>query len=323
MVTHNGQVGRPRRIAGLIAGLAVLAACAAHPAGAPAARSQASTPDPLVHAHSLPFSATTVPQRPTKVLVIVEENHTPRAALAGMPFLAALASAYGRTTAYKAITHPSLPNYLAIAGGSTFGIRDDYGPARHRLSGPSVFDRVIAGGRTAKTYAEAMPTRCGLTSTAKYAVKHNPWPYFSDAASRANCLRFDVPLGSTTSGALRTDITAGTLPNVGLVIPDICNDGHSCPLATADAWLKSWLTVIRQGPDYRAGRLAIVVTFDEDDNSANNTVQTVVVSPYTTHLTSSRALSHYSLARYLAELTATLPMRSAATAPSLRADFRL
>jgi acid phosphatase len=262
-------------------------------------------------------------QRPAKVLIVVEENKTPRSALSGMPYLATLAQTYGKTTSYKAVAHPSLPNYLALAGGSTFGVRDDAGPASHPISGPSVFDRVIAGGRTAKTYAESMPSACALTSTARYAVKHNPWAYFSDPASRANCRRFDVPLGTTTAGALRQDVDAGRLPTVGLVVPDICNDAHDCSLATADAWLQRWLTVIRRGPDYRAGRLAIVVTFDEDDSSADTTVQTVVVSPYTSHVVVSRALTHYSLTRYLAELTATAPLRAAATAPSLRRDFRL
>jgi acid phosphatase len=276
-----------------------------------------------VRAHTAPLWNPVQPQRPAKVLIIVEENRTPRSALAGMPYLASLAASYGKTTAYKAVTHPSLPNYLAIAGGSTFGVRDDAGPASHHISGPSVFDRAIAGGRTAKTYAEAMPSPCALTSTSRYAVKHNPWAYFSDPVSRANCRTYDVPLGTTTAGALRSDVDAGTLPTVGLVIPDICNDGHDCSLATSDAWLKSWLTVVRQGPDYRAGRLAIIVTFDEDDYSADNTVQTVVVSPYSSHIVTNRAFTHYSLTRYLAEITGTTPLGAGRTAPSLRAAFQL
>jgi acid phosphatase len=282
----------------------------------------ASSPAP-VRSATAPLWVATNAQRPTKVLVVVEENHTQGSALAGMPYLASLASTYGRTTAYHAVSHPSLPNYLAIAGGSTFGVHDDRSPASHHLTGPSAFDRAIAGGRTAKTYADAMPAPCALTATSRYAVKHNPWAYFADPGSRANCRQFDVPLGTTTSGALRHDVDTGTLPTVGLLVPDICHDGHDCSLATADTWLRSWLTVIRQGPDYRSGRLAIVVTFDEDDNSGGNTVLTVVVSPYTSHVVSNRPFTHYSLARYLAEITATSPLRAAATAPSMRADFHL
>ena len=87
---------------------------------------------------------------PTKALVIVEENHSERAALEQMPYLAGLADEFGRTTAYRAVTHPSLPNYLAVAGGSTFGVSDDRPPSSHPIQQVSVFDAVIAAGGTAK-----------------------------------------------------------------------------------------------------------------------------------------------------------------------------
>jgi acid phosphatase len=257
------------------------------------------------------------------VLVIVEENHSASEALRAMPHLAALAAAYGRTTAYRAITHPSLPNYLAIAGGSTFGVTDDAGPAAHPIAGASVFDAAIANGKPAKTYAESMPSRCSRASTDRYAVKHNPWAYFSSRASRTNCARYDVPAGTVTAGALHRDIQAGTLPTVGLLVPNICNDGHDCSLASADAWLHRWTAALTAGRDYRAGRLAIIVTFDEDDNSAGNTVLTVVVAPHTRGVAGSRAFTHYSMSRYLSEIAGVRPLRSAARAVSLRATFHL
>jgi acid phosphatase len=298
--------------------LVLAAACAGGPRDdAPATPHSAAVPArPALTWHG-------IAQRPTKVLVVVEENKTQGSAMAGMPHLAALARRHGYTTSYRAVTHPSLPNYLAIAGGSTFGVRDDHNPSRHPLTGPSVFDRAIAAGRTAKTYAEAMPSNCALLPTAKYAVKHNPWAYFADPASRANCRRFDGPSGTTTSGPLRSDVTAGRLPNIGLLVPDICHDGHDCSLAVADTWLKGWLQVIMAGPDYRRGLLAIVVTFDEDDKSADNTVLTAVIAPRTTGVVATSSYTHYSLSRYLAELGGRPPLGAARTAPSLRAPFQL
>ena len=260
-------------------------------------------------------------QQPTKVLVFVDENKTAGSALAGMPYLASLARTYGRTTAYHAIRHPSLPNYLAIAGGSTFGVADDQSPARHPLRGPSVFDRAIAAGSTAKTYAEAMPSSCALTAAAPYAVKHNPWAYFADATSRANCRRFDVPMGTTSSGALRSDVVNGRLPNVGLAVPDLCHDGHNCSMQAADDWLRPWLQLILAGPDFRRGQLAVVVTFDEDDKSADNTVLTVVLSPTASHVVAASPFTHYSLSRYLSQITGTAPLRRAGQAPDLRGAF--
>jgi len=53
------------------------------------------------------------------VLVIVDENHTQRQVRAGMPYLVSLQKTFGGTTHHTAATHPSLPNYLLIAGGRT------------------------------------------------------------------------------------------------------------------------------------------------------------------------------------------------------------
>jgi acid phosphatase len=266
-------------------------------------------------------SPATAVTRPTKVLLVVDENHSAASARSGMPYLASLGRTYGYTTAYRANGHPSLPNYLALAGGSTFGVRDDNGPSSHRLSGRSVFDQALAAGRTAKTYAESMPGTCALASSGKYAVKHNPWAYFADPASRSNCRRFDVTSGTPLRGPLRDDVLAGTLPNVGLLVPNVCSDAHDCSLATADDWLKSWLTFVMKGPDYRAGRLAIVVTFDEDDYSSGNTVLTTVVSPYTHGVVSGTAYSHYSWTHYAEIVLGVAALRDAGTAPSLRPAF--
>ena len=281
-----------------------------------------AAPVPVPASALPPRPAVAAGLRPGKVLVVVEENQSAGTARRQMPYLAALGDTYGQTTNYRAVAHPSLPNYLGMAAGSTFGVADDASPASHRISGPSVFDGAIAAGRSAKTYAEAMPAPCAQQPAGRYAVKHNPWAYFADPAPRGNCQRFDVPAGTPTSGPLRSDIDAGALPTVGALIPDLCHDGHDCSLGTADDWLRQWLPVVMAGPDYQAGNLAIVVTFDEDDaNSGPNTVLTIVIAPNVAHVRSSVELTHYSLSRYLAELAGTPPLGAAASAPSLRAAF--
>jgi len=278
----------------------------------------AAAPVPVPASALPPRPAVAAGLRPSKVLVVVEENQSAGTARRQMPYLAAL----GQTTDYRAVAHPSLPNYLGIAAGSTFGVTDDASPTDHPIPGASVFDQAIAAGRSAKTYAEAMPAPCAEQPAGRYAVKHNAWAYFADPTPRGNCQRFDVPAGSPTSGSLRSDIDAGALPTVGALIPDLCHDGHDCSLGTADDWLRQWLPVVMAGPDYRAGDLAIVVTFDEDDaNSGPNTVLTTVIAPTVAHVLSSAELTHYSLSRYLAELAATPPLGAAASAPSLRVAF--
>lgn len=306
-----------------------LTACSAPPTGPVSPTGAEATP-----ATATATAATAPPTSPaprsdgaptaiTKVLTIVLENHGVAAVNRDMPHLVALARQYGRTSNDRAVTHPSLPNYLALAGGSTFGVHDDAGPSAHPLTGPSVFDLAISHGRSARTYAEAMPTRCALTSHGRYAVKHNPWTYFSDPESRRRCAVDDVPLGTMTSGRLASDIADDSLPTVGLVIPDLCDDAHDCGLATADAWVADWVSRLQQGEDWSSGHLAVVVTFDEAETGGDNTVMTVVIAPTLHGVVVDQALTHLSWTRWMSDLVDTPAPRDAADAPSLGAAFGL
>ncbi|GAB2974971.1 alkaline phosphatase family protein [Nocardioides montaniterrae] len=252
----------------------------------------------------------------SKVLVFVVENHSMAEMRAGMPWVYRLAKRYGHTTAYHAVTHPSLPNYLAMAGGSTFGIRDDLSPASHPLSGRSVFGRTLAAGRRAKVYAESMPTTCALDPSGRYAVKHNAWAYFT--AARRGCRRFDVPLK-----AYAADVTNGRLPNVGFVIPNLCSDAHDCSLSVADSWLKAKVGRALAGPDFTSGRLAIVITADEDDHSDGNRILTVVAHRSLNGKVVSTPLNHYGLSRSLSQVSHTAPLRKARNATSVLRAFGL
>jgi hypothetical protein len=269
--------------------------------------------------------AAVVTVHPSKVLVLIEENHSYTQMKAGMPYLFGLSKKYGYATNWAAITHPSLPNYLAISGGTTFGITDDKAPQAHYGevgSARSVFDQAINAGKTAKTYAESMPTNdnCHLldypTTGASYAVRHNPWTYYS--ASRTRCKTFDVP---TTSFA--ADAKANRLPNVGFVIPNLCDDAHNCSLATADNWLKANLPAVLASSDFTSGKLAVVVTADEDDRKSGNKVLTSVLSPRLAGKVVTTALTHYSLTRYIAQVLGVAPLQNGATAPDMKSAFGL
>lgn len=247
----------------------------------------------------------------SKLLVFVVENHSFDEMRSQMPWTYALAQRYGYATSYRAMTHPSLPNYLAIAGGSTFGITDDGLPSTHRLGGHSVFGQALSRGRTAATYAESMPVACARYPTRHYAPKHNPWTYF--AGERRACLAHDRGM-STFSRAART----GRLPQVGLVVPNLCHDGHDCPLATADRWFRALMAKVFAGPDWRSGRLAVVLTGDESSR-----VLTVLIHPSQRHRVVTVRLTHYSLARLYAEVAGLPALRRARTAPSMARAFGL
>jgi acid phosphatase len=252
----------------------------------------------------------------SKLIVFVVENHSLAQMRAQMPYTYRLARTYGYATSYFGVTHPSLPNYLAIASGSTHGVTTDKPPAEVPVGDPSVFGRAIAAGRPAAVYADAMPVNCALVYRGRYAVKHNPWAYFSQ--ERALCRKHDLPVS-----ALGPAVDAGTLPTAAMVVPDLCHDAHNCSLATADRWFQGWMTRIEAGPDWRSGRLAVVLTADEDDKTAGNRVLTVVAHPSQQHRVVTARLDHYSLTRLYAEVTRTTPLGRAQTARSMAVAFDL
>ena len=253
---------------------------------------------------------------PSKLLVFVVENHSLRQMRAQMPFTRRLGNRYGHATGYRAITHPSLPNYLAITTGSTHGIRDDKPPAAHPLPGTSVFGQALRGGRTATVYAESMTKACLTVNRGRYAVRHNPWAY--QHGERAACRRHDVPLRR-----MKADVRRGRLPTVGMVVPNLCHDAHDCPLRSADRWLRRQMTVLRAGDDWKLGRLVVVITADEDAHDQDNRVLTVVAHPSVHRAVSHRSLSHYSLSRAYSQMAGAAPLRHARHAASLLGAFGL
>jgi hypothetical protein len=223
------------------------------------------------------------------------------------PYLNGLAHACGLATNYKAVAHPSLPNYIALTSGATQGITDDNAPSSHPLSVASIF---LQSGSGWRSYQESMPSSCDLTNSGEYAVKHNPAAYYTNI--RTACQSQDVPLGSAISARFT------------FVTPNLCHDMHDCSIATGDSWLKSYLPGLLASTAYTGGGTAIFVTWDEDDGSSQNHVATLVISPYTpAGSTSSSTFNHYSLL-HTSELMLGLPcLGNACTAASMRTPFGL
>jgi acid phosphatase len=257
----------------------------------------------------------------SKILVIMEENHNAGEVFPdGMPYLWQLARTYGHATAWSAITHPSLPNYLAIFSGSSFNDPQDCQPGNGcTYPGPSVFGQALAAGKTARSYEESMPQPCDQSGSGNYDVNHNPWVYIPGEA--AQCRANDVPAGTTAGGALVSDVRGGNLPAVGLITPNLIHNAHNGTLAQADDWLRSWIPVLMSGPDWRSGRLAIAVVFDEGDTT--NHVPFVLIAPGVSGAVVTTPANHYALTRLIDEVIGAQPLRHAAAAPSLASQFGL
>jgi phosphatidylinositol-3-phosphatase len=190
------------------------------------------------------------------VVVVVFENRSYDQVVGNRaaPTFARLASEGALLTRYQAVTHPSLPNYVALVSGSTQGITEDCTSCS--VDAPTIADTLERAGKSWKTYAEGIP-RPGFTggSSGRYAKKHVPFLYFraiaSDPRRSRRVVGFDV---------LGRNLAAHRLPSFALVIPDLCHDMHDCSVATGDRWLASFLPEVRPA----LGRDGVLfVVFDE------------------------------------------------------------
>src|SRR4051794_24370454 len=124
------------------------------------------------------------------VVVIVLENHG-YGEVAGnreAHYLNRLARRGALATNYHAVAHPSLPNYLALLGGSTFGIDSDCTECAVR--GSNLAGQLARAGIGWRAYMEGMPHACFRGEQAGgYVKRHDPFMYFpSIAADPRRCL---------------------------------------------------------------------------------------------------------------------------------------
>ena len=261
----------------------------------------------------------TAPGRITHVVWILMENKASSDVLGSpsAPYLAQVARACGVATNDHGVTHPSLPNYIALTSGSTFGISDDKGPQSHPLPGPSIFSQVSDSRRSWKSYEEGMPQPCTRENAGKYAVRHNPATYYTVLA--AACATQDVPYSD-----LSADLASGQLPAFSFVTPDLCHDMHDCGVRRGDQWLSEELPKLLGSQTYRSGNTAVFVAWDEDDDSADNQIPLYVLAPSVpTGAVVSASFRHQALLSATEQLLGLPALPGADGGSALRSAFHL
>ncbi len=261
------------KVAVLAATMLLLAACS------PTSARQSAVPPTTTSnspAASPGVAASPSAQRP-HVFVIVLENRSIDEVL-GMSYVAQLASTYGLATNYHGVSHPSLPNYLALTSGSTWGITDD---GYHDLPAGGLGAQLTAAGIDWRAYMEGMNNGC-FNSGYPYALKHNPFAYYG-----GTCPPQVVPFRQFASDM------AGDVPNFVWITPDLCHDGHDCSNATVNGWLAQTVPVILGTKAWQEGGV-LFITYDEGEDSGNS-VLTLVIHPRPILHRSSQPYNHYSL----------------------------
>ena len=233
------------------------------------------------------------------VVVIVFENHERSDILTSReaPTFRHLAGAYAQATAYQAVAHPSLPNYLALVSGSTHGVTDDCTDCAQ--TGATIGTQLTAAHRTWAAYAEGFPASSG------FAKKHVPFLYFPGGQRHV--------LGLSRFNPAK-------LPAYSFVVPDLCHDMHDCSIATGDSWLASFIP-----PLLKLKRTAVFVVFDEgtsDVGGGGNVPLIVAGQAVRPHSTFTGKTTHYGLLRTIEDSLRLDPLGQAQTARPLTGIWR-
>jgi acid phosphatase len=251
------------------------------------------------------------------VFVIVMENQEYESVIGNgeAPYINGLAQQYGLATSYFGITHPSLPNYMALTGGETVFTTNCIGC---QTEAPSIADGIEASGRTWTAYMEDMPAPCTATDFGSYVAKHNPFVHYTGIVSDpVRCASHVVPFSNFAD-----DLSGGRLANYVWITPNLCNDMHDCPVATGDAWLSSVIPQIVLSPAFSNSVLFLVWDEGVTADGGGGHVPLIVVSPQTragTRVTESA--SHYSMLRTIEDAWQLTPLGQSASATALSSFF--
>jgi len=283
MVLGIANSGHGRLIGTLLAAVLLATACQPH-----AGTSASVSPSPKPARH---------------VFVIVLENTSYQQALR-QPYIASLASRYALATNYTSVANPSLPNYLAMSSGSTWGIGDD---AYHQLPAGGVGSQLTGAGISWKAYMEGFTGDC-FNSPYPYALKHNPFAYYGGAC----------PANVVSMTDLAPDLKSGT-PRLSWITPGLCNDGHDCGVRASDRWLAGVVPQITSSPAWRKDGV-LFITWDESSAGDGRVALLVVAPSLRGQITAP--LDHYSLSATISDQLGVPRLGDAKQATSLSKDLQ-
>ena len=263
------------------------------------------------------------------VFVIMEENHGLNDVIGNpaAPNLNYLANTFGLETNYFGVSPCcSESNYVGLLGGNTFNTNSDDAYWKNSADAPSLISQMDQAGVSWKAYLQGLPhpnyegicypELCNGSpdNDPLYVSKHDGIQNFTTSWNAQDWSR-QVPVGQLSS-----DLSSGNVPQFSYIIPDECHDMHGDPpycldggnpgdpqdqhlVSIGDAYLGQVVSQITNAPFWAAGNNAIVVTFDEGDDSAGccdanpgaGQVATIVITSHGPRgVQDSQPANHYS-----------------------------
>lgn len=255
------------------------------------------------------------------VFLIYLENHGVKDIVGSpnAPYTNGLINNYGYGSNYYAQSHPSLPNYYPILGGSDFGF--NYNCELDCFDEHNLVDNIEAAHGGWAAYEQSMPQPCFKQSAGPYSPGELPFLAFHDiAANDARCQAHVLPLQRMATDLASTSTTPNFVwwaadenhnqegpVNLEFIISLLTN--HQYNIKAGDQFLADTLPTILNSPAFRTQRSAIFITWDEDynnislgvGNEGNHIPMIVIPSPNSGmrqgHLVAANFDNHYSLLR--------------------------
>jgi hypothetical protein len=216
------------------------------------------------------------------VVVIMLENHSDRSVVGdpAAPTITRYAHKYAYAANFYGVTHPSLPNYVAITSGNTWYSNSD--DPTQRFAHWNLVDELEAAKVSWKAYMQGLPTP-GFTGNfypsdenrARYVIRHDPFMLYDDVRDNAARRAKVVPLRE-----LAGDARGGTLPRFIWISPDVCKDMHGtpdepCPYAkdaalrrSGDDFIKRWVPRLLRAKGWTRRSVIFILT-DETTYTGN------------------------------------------------------
>src|SRR6267378_942503 len=188
-----------------------------------------------------------------QLVVVLMENKNLNEVYGPATYMTQLADQFAFSTGWTSITNPSQPNYIALIGGSTFGVSGD---GNHpQLNHPTLVDLIESSGHTWKAYAEgAGGSGCGLNPPR--GEDHFPFlSYTTITGSPARCANL---LGGGPPEVVAA-LNAGT--NFIWFTPTDGHNMHDNSVSSGDSWLQGWVPGLLSAMSGK--KAALIIMFDE------------------------------------------------------------
>lgn len=182
--------------------------------------------------------------RRSRAAVVVMENKSYRQVIGSRqaPYTNRIARRYGLATRFFGVSHPSLPNYLALTAGSTMGLHHDC--IGCEFNRPNLATQFDAAGISWKAYVSGVPRRCyqGARVPGSYRKALNPFVYFETVTDVPELCSRIVP-----TQRLGPDLQDGSLPVFSWITPNLCEDTHACGVGAGDRYLSRLVPSLLRG----------------------------------------------------------------------------